>query len=186
MKLIVGLGNPGRKYQRTRHNVGFEVLALLAKQFGSGRPKRKFQGEVVEASIDGVSALLLCPMTYMNRSGASVRSAYDYFRVSLADVLVVCDDFQLNVGRLRFRRMGSAGGQKGLSDIIRSLATDQFARLRVGVGPLPQEWDPADFVLSRFDEHDAPEIEQVVERAAQGIVNWTHDGIDACMNQYNN
>ena len=185
MKLIVGLGNPGRKYRRTRHNVGFEVLAQLASQFGTGKPRQRFEGEVVEANLDRQKVLLLSPLTYMNRSGSSVRPAQQYFDLDYADLLVVCDDFNLPLGSLRFRRSGSAGGQNGLRDIINRLETDQFPRLRIGVGPLPNRIDPADFVLERFQRTDRDAVSQVIDQAATGAVDWVREGIDSCMNRYN-
>jgi PTH1 family peptidyl-tRNA hydrolase len=148
MKLIVGLGNPGRKYAKTRHNVGFHVAAELAHRYGQARARSKFRGEMVEAAIDGHKVVVLCPHTYMNRSGSSVLEARDFFKVELADLLVVSDDFNLPLARLRFRAKGSSGGQKGLQDIIRCLGTDQFSRLRMGIGAPPANWDVADFVLS--------------------------------------
>lgn len=185
MKLVVGLGNPGRKYKGTRHNVGFEVLAELAERCGTGRPKAKFHGEVVEADLGGESALLLCPHTYMNNSGNSVQPARDFFKLQNRDLLVVCDDFNLPLARLRFRPRGSAGGQKGLADIIRRLATEEFSRLRIGVGPLPEGWDAAAYVLGRFGQDEAAQIEDAVECAAEAVLVWARDGIDYCMNQYN-
>ena len=185
MKLIVGLGNPGRKYQGTRHNVGFRVLAELAHQYGTSRPRVNFQGETVQANIDGASALLLCPHTYMNNSGASIQPARDFFKLSNEDLLVVCDDFNLPLAKLRFRARGSAGGQKGLADIVRRLGTEEFSRLRIGVGPLPDAWDAADFVLSKFAKHELPETEQAIALAAEAVADWTGQGIQYCMNQYN-
>ncbi len=132
MKLIVGLGNPGRKYEGTRHNVGWVVLTELARRFNGSTAKQNFQGEVVDADIDGQRALLLAPHTYMNRSGQSVVAARDFFKIEDAEILVICDDLNLPLGKLRIRISGSAGGQKGLADVIRSLGTDQVSRLRIG------------------------------------------------------
>src|SRR5262245_45798283 len=150
MKLIVGLGNPGGQYNNTRHNVGFEVAACLAKQFATSAPRAKFQGEIVEATIAGQKALLLTPLTYMNASGASVLATRDFYKVENENVLVVCDDFALPLGKLRLRAKGSSGGQKGLEDILRRLATEELPRLRIGVGVLPPGRDAAAYVLSRF------------------------------------
>src|SRR6185295_497228 len=119
MKLVVGLGNPGRRYQGTRHNVGFLVLEELARRHGQGKPKSSFQGETVEAAMAGEKTLLLAPHTFMNRSGSSVVQARDFYKLTNEEVLIVCDDFALPVGKLRFRPKGSAGGQNGLADIIR-------------------------------------------------------------------
>lgn len=185
MKLIVGLGNPGRKYVGTRHNVGFEVLAELARKHGAGRPQAAFQGEAVDAGLAGMRAVLLCPQTFMNRSGASVLSARDFYKLNHEDLLVVCDDFNLPLAKLRIRGRGTSGGQKGLDDVIRRLGDDDIPRLRIGVGPVPDRWDPVDFVLSKFTKQELPEIEAAIWRAADAAVAWATQGIEFCMNQYN-
>jgi len=185
MKLVVGLGNPGRKYQSSRHNVGFAVLGQLAGEFGSSKPKSKFHGEVVEADLHGHRVLLLSPLTYMNRSGGSVLEAKNFYKIDNDDVLIVCDDMSLPLGKLRFRAKGSAGGQKGLGDIVRRLGTDEFPRLRIGIGPPPEGWDWADYVLSKFRKEEIPEIEEAVRRAAGAVAVWAREGVDFCMNQYN-
>jgi PTH1 family peptidyl-tRNA hydrolase len=185
MKLIVGLGNPGRKYQGTRHNIGFVVAAELARRHGDGRAKSEFQGETVTAKIGDQRVLLLCPHTFMNVSGASVRAACDFYKIEPADVLVVCDDMDLPVGKLRLRSQGSAGGQKGLANIIRRLATEVVPRLRIGVGRPPDNWDPVDYVLSKFTKEESDEIKLAIVTAADAAQDWVNDGIEFCMNKYN-
>ena len=185
MKLIVGLGNPGRKYQGTRHNVGFEVIAILARRFATGQAKSRFQGELWEADFNGQRCLLLCPHTYMNLSGRSVQSTLDYYRLDCEQLLVICDDFHLTLERIRFRAKGSSGGQKGLGDIIHRLGTDQVPRLRIGVGPLPERWDAADFVLSRFAGEERKLAQKTIDVVAGSVETWVHDGIEQCMNRYN-
>jgi PTH1 family peptidyl-tRNA hydrolase len=185
MKLVFGLGNPGRRYEGTRHNVGAMVVAELARRHGTGPVKEKFRAEVVEAKLAGQTALLLVPTTYMNLSGASVQEAQAFYKVPLEDVLVICDDLNLPLGKLRVRPKGSSGGQKGLDDIIRRLATEEFGRLRIGIGQPPEGWDWADFVLSKFGEQDLSEIEQAVSLAADAVVVWAREGLAACMNRYN-
>lgn len=185
MKLVVGLGNPEKRYQGTRHNIGFVVLAELARRHATGKVKAKFHAEVVEASIAGERATLLSPLTYMNRSGTSVQEAVRFYQVEPADLLVVCDDFNLPLAKLRFRPKGSAGGQKGVADIIGRLGSEEFARLRIGIGEPPARWDAADYVLSKFTKDELPEMEEAVERAADAVAVWVTQGIDACMNQYN-
>lgn len=185
MKLVVGLGNPGRKYEGTRHNVGFVVLASLARQFGLGSAKLNFQGEVVEADLRGQRAVLLCPQTYMNRSGSSVVRARDFYKLPDSDLLVVCDDFNLPLGRMRLRARGSSGGQKGLEDIIRCLGSDEVPRLRLGIGPVPDRWDPADFVLGKFTRQEADQIEEVIARAVDAVCVWAHEGVEQAMNRFN-
>ena len=185
MKLIVGLGNPGRKYVNTRHNIGWEALAELARRHAHESPKAKFQGEVVEAAINNQKTLLLCPHTYMNASGSSVLAARDFYKLEIHDIIVVCDDFNLPLAKLRFRPKGSAGGQKGLQDIIRRLGDDAFARLRIGIGPPPGRWDVADYVLSQFTKDETPEMQIAVAQAADALAEWVEQGVEHCMNRYN-
>jgi PTH1 family peptidyl-tRNA hydrolase len=185
MKLIVGLGNPGGKYKDTRHNVGFEVAARLAKKFATAAPRAKFQGEIVEATIAGQKSLVLTPLTYMNASGASVLQVRDFYKIKNEDILVVCDDFALPLAKLRLRMKGSSGGQKGLEDILRRLGTEELPRLRIGVGVLPPGRDAAGFVLGRFSKDEQPEIAEAIERAADAAVAWVELGMAAAMNKYN-
>jgi PTH1 family peptidyl-tRNA hydrolase len=185
MKLVVGLGNPGRKYRKTRHNVGYLVVGELGRRFAVTRPKSKFQGEIVEADLDGQRALLLSPVTFMNRSGTSVCLARDFYKIENQDLLIVCDDLNLPLAKLRFRAKGSSGGQKGLADIIRSLGTEEFPRLRIGVGPQPEGWDATDYVLGKFSRQEKAQIDEGIELSAEAVVAWARDGIQHCMNRYN-
>ncbi len=185
MKLVVGLGNPGRRYEGTRHNVGFIIVGELAKKYAAGGLKTRFQGETAEADVDGEKVLLLTPTTFMNLSGASVLAARDFYKIPHENLLVVCDDLNLPLAKLRVRAAGSAGGQKGLEDIIRRLGTNEFARLRVGIGAPPNGWSWPDFVLSKFTKEEIPAMEQAVARAIEAIVVWAREGVQACMNRYN-
>jgi peptidyl-tRNA hydrolase, PTH1 family len=185
MKLVVGLGNPGRRYEGTRHNVGYAVLGELARKFGDGVPKARFHGAVVEADFGGEKALLLSPTTYMNLSGTSVQEAKSFYKLANEELLVICDDLNLPVGKLRIRPGGSSGGQKGLEDVIQRLATEDFPRLRIGVGTAPEGWAWADYVTSKFTPAEQPEIEHAVGVAADAVAVWARDGIESCMNQYN-
>jgi PTH1 family peptidyl-tRNA hydrolase len=185
MKLVVGLGNPGRKYEGTRHNVGFRVAAELATKYGTTKPKRAFQGEVVEAAIDAEKLLLLCPHTLMNLSGGSVLAARDFYKIAAGDLLIVSDDLNLPLGKLRFRKSGSSGGQRGLENILHRLGTDEVPRLRIGIGNPPPGRDAADFVLGRFAKAELPEIEEAIWRAADAVAVWVREGIAVAMNRYN-
>ena len=185
MKLVVGLGNPGRRYEGTRHNVGYLVLAELARRHGVPPPKMRFRGEVVEAELGGQKALLLSPITFMNLSGTSVQEAVSFYKLQNEDLLVLCDDLNLAVGKLRVRSRGSSGGQKGLENIIARLGTEEFSRLRVGIGAAPVGWDWANYVLGKFSPDELPAIRQAVELAADAAVVWAREGIEVCMNQYN-
>lgn len=185
MKLVVGLGNPGRKYDGTRHNVGYVVVDELIRKFASGKPKSIFQASVVEASLGGERSLLIKPETFMNLSGASVLAARDFYKIPNDNILTVCDDFNLPLGKLRVRKSGSAGGQKGLADIIRRLGGEETPRLRVGVGAPPEGQDGAQYVLGKFRKDELPEIEQAIWTAADAVCVWATDGIEACMNRFN-
>lgn len=185
MKLVFGLGNPGKKYTGTRHNIGFAVLAELARRYGVGRPRDNFEGETVEAVSGELRMLLLCPHTFMNRSGQSVAKALEFYKLTPEAMLVVCDDFHLPLGKLRCRSKGSSGGQKGLLDIARHLGSDDFPRLRIGVGEVPANWDAADFVLSRFSKPEQAEMDVAVAEAADAVLVWGQDGVAACMDRYN-
>lgn len=185
MKIVVGLGNPGREYDGTRHNVGFEVLALIARRFNAGRPRAKFKAEVVELSIKNQKTILLSPLTFMNLSGQSARAAVDFYKLPLNDVLVVCDDINLDVARLRFRPSGSAGGQNGLKNIIQQLGSQDFGRLRVGVGKTPPNWNASDFVLGKFGAEERSEMDLGISRAANAVEAWIEHGIEVAMNQFN-
>ena len=185
MKLVVGLGNRGRRYEGTRHNVGFIVVRELAKAHGTSAVKTRFQGETVDAEIAGEKVLLLTPSTYMNESGAAVLAARDFYKIALDEILVVCDDLNLPLAKLRLRATGSAGGQKGLEDIIRRLGSDDFARLRIGIGSPPAGWNWPDFVLSKFKKEELPDMELAVARACEAVGAWAREGIQACMNRYN-
>ena len=185
MKLIVGLGNPGSRYAGTRHNVGFEVIAELARRHAAGSPREKFQAEVAEANIAGEKVLLMRPLTFMNLSGQAVQPARDFYKIENNDLLVVCDDFALPLGKLRLRASGSSGGQKGLDDILRRLGTDDVPRLRLGIGPVPEGWDAANFVLGKFTQDEAAVAAENVKRSADAVATWVRDGLAKAMNQYN-
>jgi PTH1 family peptidyl-tRNA hydrolase len=185
MKLIVGLGNPGAKYQGTRHNVGFDAIDRLARESAAGPPRPKFEGDLWECTLADRKILLLEPQTFMNRSGSSVRKAIDFYQIPNEDLIVVCDDFNLPLGQLRIRAAGSDGGQNGLADVIRTLGTQEFARLRIGIGPVPPRWNPADFVLGKFTAQERPEIELQVARAADAAKWWVAEGVTSAANKFN-
>ncbi len=184
LKLIVGLGNPGLKYQGTRHNIGFELVDRLAQGARPTRFTSKFDGQLAEIEIDYRRVLLLKPQTFMNLSGRSAAQAIRFHKIDLADVLVVCDDLSLPVGKLRLRPGGSDGGQKGLRDLTAHLGTDQFPRLRIGIGE-NGEIDSADYVLSRFRATERAAIDDALILATQAAAVWVVQGIDAAMNRFN-
>ena len=185
MKLIVGLGNPGKKYAVTRHNVGFDVVAELARRSGVTGFKKAFQGETADVNLGGERVLLLMPHTFMNASGTSAIAARDFYKLTNDDLLVVCDDLNLPVGKLRVRMSGSSGGQKGLADIIRGAGGENVPRLRIGIGQPPGRMDAADYVLAKYGKEDKTEMELAVVLAADAAEMWARDGVATCMNRYN-
>ena len=185
MKLVVGLGNPGKKYEQTRHNIGFDIVDALAERHGGSAAKAKFEGLLQECSLGGHRVLLLKPQTFMNLSGRCVQQARDFYKIENEDVLLACDDFNLELGTIRLRAGGSDGGQKGLADTIRQLGTNEFPRLRFGIGPVPDRWDPPDFVLARFASGEREQVAQQLARACQAVETWVAEGIREAMNRYN-
>ncbi|HXG12385.1 MAG TPA: aminoacyl-tRNA hydrolase [Gemmataceae bacterium] len=184
MKVVVGLGNPGRRYAGTRHNVGFAVIDALAQSPQAGRFQERFHAEVAELLDEPHKVLLVKPQTFMNLSGRCVRELVDFYQLPLEDLLVVCDDINLPLGRLRVRARGSHGGHNGLRDIQTHLGTTEYARLRIGVGA-PEEGDAVDHVLGRFRPSEQPVIDEAIRLATQAVTVWLHQGIEACMNQFN-
>lgn len=185
MKLIVGLGNPGPQYRDTRHNIGFAVVDLLARRSGltfGGGPTGALIARVRQP---GEGALLAKPLTYMNLSGAAVADLARYFRVAIPDVIIVADDVNLPLGKLRARARGSDGGHHGLRSIIERLGTSEFARLRIGVGRGDPRRDLADHVLARFDADEQGEVDSAIGRAADAVEMFVTDGIEKVMNQIN-
>jgi PTH1 family peptidyl-tRNA hydrolase len=184
IKLVVGLGNPGSKYQGTRHNIGYELVDRLAQGGRAASFSGKFEGQQAEIEIDFRRVLLLKPETFMNLSGRSVGQAVRFFKLPVSDLLVLCDDLSLPVGKLRLRPGGSDGGQKGLRDIAAHLGTDQFPRLRVGIG-VNEGVDAADYVLSRFKSSERSTIDDALIQASQAVAVWVTQGIDTAMNRFN-
>ena len=192
MKLVVGLGNPGRQYVATRHNVGFEVIDRLATKLGwmsagdfDRLAKTKFEGLMYDGLAGSEKLALLKPMTYMNLSGQSVQSAMAFYQLGAEDVMIVLDDVALPVGKLRIRSGGSSGGHNGLKDIERALGTSQYPRLRIGVDAPPPRVPQADYVLGKFTPDQRRLIDPALGRAAGAVVTWIDKGISIAMNQFN-
>ncbi len=185
MKVVVGLGNPGPRYAGTRHNVGFAVVDRLAEGPGGGRFQERFQAQVGELTEGGERVMLVKPLTFMNLSGRCVREVLDYYRVPMEELLVVCDDINLPLGKLRARARGTHGGHNGLRDIQNHLGTTEYPRLRVGVGAPAAEGAAIDHVLGRFRPGEREAIDDAVTRAAQAVGVWARRGIEACMNEFN-
>ena len=184
--LPVGLGNPGEKYENTRHNVGFQVVDELAERQRAPIQKLKFKALTNLLTISGEKVLVMKPVTYMNLSGEAVRPAADFYKIPPEHILVISDDTALDPGRLRIRKGGSAGGHNGLKSIIQHLGTDQFPRLRVGVGQKPHpDYDLADWVLGKFQGEDKKAMDAAIQRAADGVECLLKEGLDRAMNRFN-
>lgn len=182
MKLIVGLGNPGRQYETTRHNAGFMVVQQLGKQ-ASGRWESRPHPEFASRSAGPVTLIL--PQTMMNASGQAVQAAATRWRVALEEILIVCDDVNLPLGALRLRDAGGAGGHHGLSSCLEHLGTEAVPRLRVGVGVEPLPRDLTEFVLAAFRPEERPVLDQALDRAVEACEWWVREGIQAAMNHAN-
>jgi peptidyl-tRNA hydrolase, PTH1 family len=185
MKVVVGLGNPGPKYHGTRHNIGYAVIDYLAAGPGVSSFRSRFQSLVADLREGDEQVLLVKPETFMNLSGRAVRQVVDFYKVEIQDLLVVCDDIALPVGKLRVRAKGSDGGQKGLRSIEEQLGTPEYGRLRIGIGEPGEHVDAADYVLSRFSPGERSVIEDAIAAAGQGVLLWVRQGIDVCMNRVN-
>lgn len=181
LKLVVGLGNPGPEYERTRHNVGFRLADRLVGEADSSW--RDFKGLGVAAKRGEV--WVVKPMTYMNESGQFVRAFAAYHNVSPSELLVVYDELALPLGKLRLRKKGSAGGQKGMLSILQHFGTEEIARLRIGIGPQPERMDSADFVLSRFRSAEEKELDAALDLAVDAVEAVRDKGLDAAMNRFN-
>ncbi len=186
MKIIAGLGNPGREYAGTRHNIGFSVIEQLADQYNISMTEKKHKAVYGRGRIEGEKVILLEPQTYMNLSGESILDAVQYYKLDPEqDLLVIYDDIDLEAGRLRIRAKGSAGGHNGVKNIIANLGTQIFPRIRVGVGAKPKGWDLVDHVLGRFSREEVPLIEEGKKAACQAVGIIIGQGVEAAMNQMN-
>ena len=185
MKLIVGLGNIGKEYEGTRHNIGFMVADELAKRWGITIWKNERSAMCAEHRIPE-KVFLIKPTTYMNLSGGPIQEMSGYFKIDPeTELIVIYDDIDLEPGQLRIRKKGSAGGHNGIKDIIRRLGTEKFIRIRVGVGAKPKDWDLADFVLGHFSDSDRKLVDEGINDAAEAVEMILSEGVDAAMNKYN-
>ena len=186
MRVIVGLGNPTLKYAKTRHNVGFDTVDILAKKHKIKVKKNQFKALVGEGFIEGEKVLLVKPMTFMNNSGEAVKAIIDYYKVDPEkELIVISDDLTLDVGVLRLRAKGSAGGHNGLKSIIKCVQTEAFDRVRIGIGKVPEDRDIINHVLSRFDKADRKVVKESFSVAASAVEYIISVGIDKAMSRYN-
>ena len=184
MKLIVGLGNPGKKYEGTRHNMGFMAIDLLSDQAQIDVDKEVFHGLMGRGKIYDEDVILFKPTTFMNLSGTAVQEVVHYFKIALEDIVVIYDDMAIPIGSIRLRKEGSSGGHKGMQNIIDCLSSDQIKRIRVGIGE-PGEWDTIDYVLSKPLKDDMPLIEEAITNAVRGVKEYLKSDFDRAMNKYN-
>ncbi len=186
MYIIVGLGNPGKKYEGTRHNMGFDVIDRLVYKNNIPCSGSKFHSVYGTGMIGTQKVVLAKPLTYMNLSGTAVRELIDFYKIDPeSELIVISDDIDLEPGRIRIRKQGSAGGQNGLRHIVQCLGTQKFIRIRVGTGGKPEGWELADWVLSRFTMDDRALVDDAIVRAADAVAAICTDGIDKAMNVYN-
>ena len=185
MAMVVGLGNPGVKYEKTRHNVGFDCLNGLLAKMGFPSVQAKFEGQFTKGRLGQRDVCLVWPLTFMNCSGRCVSQFARFYKIETKNILVICDDLSLPLGKLRVRKSGSSGGQKGLNDIIQSLGTQEVPRLRIGIDPTPEHWETSDYVLSKFSTAERAVVDDGITNAVNATVIWLCDGIDAAMNGFN-
>lgn len=184
MKVVIGLGNPGRQYHATRHNVGFAVIDGLAASPQAGNFQARFSAQICELQEGEEKVLLVKPETFMNLSGRCVRQIVDFYQLELTNLLVVCDDVNLPLGKLRIRGKGTHGGHNGLRDIQNHLGTTEYPRLRIGVGAA-EEGELTDHVLGKFRPSEKPVIEEAVALAIQAVSVWVQQGLEVCMSRFN-
>lgn len=184
MKIIVGLGNPGEKYLKTRHNFGFMIIDRLAQQLEMVCNQKKFQSFFCKKTVEQEEIILLKPQTFMNLSGVAVREAVDMYKCALQNLMVVCDDLDLPLGKIRIRRNGGCGGHRGLESIAAGLGSTGFSRLKVGIGR-PTVGDPGSYVLSMFSREEEAVAAETIEKACLALRTWIFEGIEACMNKFN-
>lgn len=183
--MIVGLGNPGPDYAKTRHNFGFMALDELARRFNLSFTRREKKSQVADGLIAGKRVLLVKPQTYMNDSGLAVRGLLDFYKIDLPQMIVAADDLDIPLGTLRIRKGGSDGGQRGIRSIIQHLSTKEFARARMGIGRPPGKMDPAAYVLRPFLGDDAITAQVVCDRTASAVETWLNEGLDLTMTKFN-
>jgi len=183
--MVVGLGNPGRKYARTRHNIGFRVIDSLAETLKIKIRKRKFGARFEMSEFEDKNLILLKPWQFVNQSGQAVATAVGFYRLALSDLLVIIDDMALSPGKIRLRQKGSAGGHNGLADIIEKLASENVARLRIGIGQSGRQQD-YDYVLDKPTDNEKLSLDEAIEKARDAAICWLQYGIQTAMNKFNN
>ena len=186
MFIIAGLGNPTKEYEHTRHNVGFDTIDVIAEKYGIGMGEKKHKAIIGKGHMEGQKVILVKPQTFMNLSGESIREIVDYYKIDEeSELIVIYDDISLAPGKLRIRKKGSAGGHNGIKNIIAHLGTQNFYRIKVGVGEKPKGWDLADYVLGHFNAEESKLMQEAFESAAEATATILTEDIDTAMNRYN-
>ncbi|WP_343207927.1 aminoacyl-tRNA hydrolase [Anaerolentibacter hominis] len=185
MHIIVGLGNPTKQYEHTRHNVGFDTITRIAEDYNISMDIKKHKAICGRGMIGGEKVILAKPQTFMNLSGESVRELMDYYKVTPEKLIVIYDDVSLPPGHLRIRKKGSAGGHNGIKNIISHLGTQEFPRIKIGVGEKPRGWDLADYVLSHFNKEEEKVMGEAIKRGSEAVEMILTQDVDAAMNRYN-
>ncbi|HOQ00338.1 MAG TPA: aminoacyl-tRNA hydrolase [Acetivibrio clariflavus] len=186
LSVVIGLGNPGPRYENTRHNVGFDTVDLLSKKHNIDVTKVKHKALIGDGNIGGHRVLLVKPQTFMNLSGESVREIIEWYKVPVENIIIIYDDIDLPVGKIRIRPKGSAGTHNGMRSVIYQIQSEDFPRIRIGIDKPPQNWDLADFVLSKFSTDERKSVEEAIANAAEAVEVILNSGIDKAMNRYNN
>ena len=190
MRLIVGLGNPGKKYEKTRHNIGFVIVSSFRFQFSNfsdWKFNKKFNAEVAVENVNHAKIILAKPQTFMNESGRAVRAAADFYKIKPADILIIHDDIDLPLGKIRIKKDGSSGGHQGVASIIASLGSQDFTRLKIGVGPKarPKGFDAAKFVLKNFAKNEEKTVPETIKKTTEALIIILSDGVQEAMNKFN-
>lgn len=186
MYIIVGLGNPSKEYENTRHNIGFDTIDAIADKYNINVMELKHRARIGKGYIGGDKVILAKPLTYMNLSGESVRAIIDYYKAEPeTELIVISDDISLPLGQIRVRKRGSAGGHNGLKNIIKHLGSENFQRIRMGVGEKPKDYDLVDWVLGHFNKEDRKAVDEAIGKAVQAVEMMLQDGADAAMNEFN-
>ncbi len=185
MYLIIGLGNPEEEYSKTRHNMGFNAINKIADQYGIKVNKSKFQGLYESAIIEGKKVMLIKPQTYMNLSGECIKQFVDFYKIPNEDILVIYDDMDIEPGKIKIRKKGGAGGHNGMKSIIKMLGTEEFARIRTGIGRPKHNGDDINYVIGAIPEEEIPKLQDGVEKAKEAVIEILKNGIDSAMNKLN-
>lgn len=185
MYLIIGLGNPESEYSKTRHNMGFNAVNEIAKQYNLEINKNKFQGLCENAMIEGEKVILIKPQTYMNLSGNCIKEFVDFYKVENEEIIVIYDDMDFEPGQIKIRKKGNAGGHNGLKSIIQMIGTDEFPRIRIGIGRPEHSGDEINYVIGAIPEEEIPKLEEGIKKAKDAVIEILKNGIDSAMNKFN-